>query len=135
MKYIDIGIKVKWWYKYEDKFLSDFMLENKNKDWWGYKLKDIWRVLKPCDCIFINKYWLFFCEAKIIKKETLNFSEIRSNQWTALYRIQKLIEKYDLPKIYSTILVFSESRNDYFFIEFKYILELSERWETKITFL
>ena len=135
MKYIDIGIKVKWWYKYEDKFLSDFMLENKNKDWWWYKLRDIWRIHKPFDCLFINKYWLFLCEAKIIKKETLEFSEIRSNQWTALYRIQKLIEKYDLPKIYSTILVFSESRNDYFFIEFKYILELHEKWEKSISFL
>ena len=113
--------------KYTSQFFSKF-------DWWHYKIPDIWRVFRPFDIIAIDKNWVYFIEAKMMDKRKLNFSQIRDNQFTALSRIQAIIEKYKIRFVKAQILVFSEDWKENNFIDFSIILSETEKWNKSISF-
>lgn len=110
----------------ERDFLSAF-LKNIKDDWgWWYKISDVWFTIKPFDCVFINQEWIFVCEAKIIENDIFDIKKMRSNQFTALKRISKIIEKYNLKNIHAVVLIYSTWLKKYKMINFSKILEQYE---------
>jgi hypothetical protein len=119
--------------KLEAKFTTKFLKKWKDKWNWGFKIPDIWKTIKPFDWFWICEKWIFICEAKVIKKEIFNFSDIRDNQWTALERINELKKKYKFNNIFCCLLIFKEDWESKF-IDFQLILDLDSYWEKKINF-
>ena len=110
----------------EAEIITRFLKDVRERGGWGYKLPDVGRTIKPFDCFYILDGVVYFCEAKLIKNNTLHFSQIRANQWTALYRISQQGQR--------AVILTGDENGKILLTDFRKILELSERWETKITF-
>lgn len=123
------NIKIKWPFKLEKDFTSAFLKEF-NKTWWSFKISDLLRTLKPFDFFWVNKNWVYFCEVKVIEKDIFELSQLRNNQFTSLFRISEIIEKYNLQNINSIILIYSKEFNDYQIISFDSIIKLyNNNWK------
>jgi hypothetical protein len=126
-----LEFKLKWNYKTEKAFTTDFLKEFKKK-WWAYKISDLARTIKPFDWFWVCEKWVIFCETKIIEDNIFKFSQIRNNQYTALLRISKQKEKYNLKNIYSVIQIYSKRHDDYIFIDFAKIKDYMNKWYKEI---
>lgn len=117
----------------EAKFTSWF-LKNFRDEWgWAYKLPDIWRTIKPFDFFWINKDWVHFCEVKVIEKWVFKFSQLRDNQYTALYRTWDIVKKYSFQNFIKTyVLLYDKWSWEFFSVDFKEVLEIEKKGENRI---
>ena len=102
----------------ESEIITKFLKDVRERGGWGYKLPDVGRTIKPFDCFYILDGVVYFCEAKFIKNNTLYFSQIRDNQWTALTRIVEQGQK--------AVILTGEEKGNILLTDFRKILELSE---------
>ena len=110
----------------EAEIITRFLKDIRERGGYWYKLPDVGRTIKPFDFFYIFDGQVSFCEAKLIKNNTLHFSQIRDNQWTALTRIVEQGQK--------AVILTGDENGKVLLTDFRKILELSEAWETKITF-
>lgn len=118
----------------ESEFTSDF-LKQFRQEWWGYKISDLVRTIKPFDWFGVNKWGVYFCEVKMIDSNIFKFSKLRDNQYTALKRIQILKEKYELDSLHSVVMVYSKKFKNYQVIPFNRVLAKEKKWEDEIKLL
>ena len=119
-------------FKLEKDFTSYFLKQFESEWWWSFKISDIIRTIKPFDWFWLNKDWVFFCEVKIIDNDIFDIFQLRNNQFTALKRISKIIEKYNLKNIHSVVLIYSTWLDKYKMINFSEILQSHENGINKI---
>ena len=119
-------------FKLEKDFTSHFLKQFESEWWWSFKIPDIIRTIKPFDWFWVNKDWTFFCEVKIIDNDIFDIFQLRNNQFTALKRISKIIEKYNLKNIHSVVLIYSTWLDKYKMIDFSEILQSHENGINKI---
>lgn len=111
----------------ESEIITNFLKNVRERGGWGYKLPDVWRTIKPMDLFYILDGVVHFCEAKLIKNNTLHFSQIRDNQWTALTRIVEQGQR--------AVILTGDENGSILLTDFRKILELHEKWEKSISFL
>ena len=111
----------------ESEIITKFLKDIREKGGYWYKLPDVGRTIKPFDCFYILDGVVYFCEAKLIKNNTLHFSSIRDNQWTALTRISQQGQR--------AVILTGDENDRILLTDFRKILELHEKWEKSISFL
>lgn len=102
----------------ESEIITKFLKDVRERGGWGYKIPDIGRTQKPFDCFYIFDGVVYFCEAKLIKNNTLQFSQIRDNQWAALTRISQQGQR--------AVILTGDENSKILLTDFRRILELSE---------
>jgi len=124
----NLNFNIKWNFTLESKFTTAFLKEfTKDKKWWAFKIPDLIRTIKPFDFFWINKWWVYFCEVKMIDWDIFNFSILRNNQYTALKRIYLLIDNFCFINMFSIVLIYSKKYNTYKIINFKDILKAEKQ--------
>ena len=125
--------KLKSFFLLESKFTTAYLKEFKDDWWWCHKISDLAGNMKPFDWFGVNKWWLIFCDAKVIENDMFKISSLRNNQLTALERIHLVSEKYWFSHlVFPVVQVYSKNFNDYKFIHIKEIIKIEDSWETDI---
>lgn len=131
-----LHIPVKWKFTLESKFTTAYLKQFRKDDkWWAFKIPDIIRTIKPLDWFWINEWWVYFCEVKMLESNIFEFKQLRNNQYTALKRISTLSDQYWLNNIHAVVMVYSKKFKKFKVIKFSEILEKESKWEDKIKLL
>lgn len=113
-------IPIKWNYRLESKFTTEYLKQWSELWNWWYKISDMARTIKPTDTILGDSTWLYIVEFKMIDGDMLHIgNKFEPSQMKAWRAVSWLCNK-------ALAIVYSIKRQDYVVIDFTDICDYKD---------
>ena len=94
------------WFRLEKDFTTWWLWELSKKWFWKKKWSDMSQDIKPYDCNIATNFSDYYCEIKVIEKDTFSFNRFQPSQIKALEHLTYLWKN-------AIVVIYSIKHNNY----------------------